>query len=321
MFKTLIKIALAVMIIFSFVAPANAVMLDFWAKVYAWDGTMTSKGNAVLTERNTGITFAVVMNNATATLETLYVYNNPRMISLANPVTGTDFADNAKGGDMVAFKVAPSETNELLVDVIVVDQVGGFTAFVKDFSINDHTIVIDERANIEHHGVAFIVTTTSSTETDTGIKFIKPTLISDMLIEVGLAWTSNVEINVGLLESGTNGDADGFIFEEGLPTAGYNSPFRPGVDRTSYFVSTAGEHPCFACGASEISIGTFLGNFGMGTEVTTLTASGKGLFHRESLMIHGTWENSLTYTFPAVAGTLADRPGWGLIHFWFTRIR
>jgi hypothetical protein len=138
---------------------------------------------------------------------------------------------------------------------------------------------------------------------------------------VGTAWTTNVEINVGLLESGTNGDADGFIFEEGLPTAGYNSPFRPGVDRTSYLVSTAGEHPCFACGAAVVSMGTFFGNFEMGTEVTSLAASGKGLIHRESLMIHGTWENSLTYTFPAVAGTLAGRPGWGLIHFWFTRIR
>ena len=69
MFKKLIKIALALMIVFALVAPSHAALRDYWAKVYAWDGSMTAKGNAVLTERNTGITFAVMMTDSSATLD------------------------------------------------------------------------------------------------------------------------------------------------------------------------------------------------------------------------------------------------------------
>jgi hypothetical protein len=321
------------MIVFSVAAPANAAAegawLDMWAKVYAWDGSMGADGRAILTERNSGITYVVMLANSSATLEVLYLHGRIPQAgnALVNPVTATDFANDLKGNDMVSFRVDPNGATGtgVTVDLIVVDQVGGYTAFVEDFTVNDHSIVIDERPNIEHHGVAFILTTTSSTEIETGINFEKNSRISDMLIEVGTVFSGGAGssfIDVGILSSGTNGDSDGFIYMAQLATAGYHSPFRPGINRTSYYISTAGEAPCFGCGALDLTMGTFLGNFDTGTEVTSLAGSGRGLFHREQLMIHGSWETSLTYTFGTAEayGTTAES-GWGLIHFWFTRIR
>jgi hypothetical protein len=321
MFKKLIKITLALLIVFAIAVPSHAAPRDYWAKVYAWDGSMTAKGNAVLTERNTGITFVVMMTDSAATLETLTYYDDQSMTSLANPVSATNFADDAICNDMVAFRTDPTATGDLLVDLIVVDQVGGYTAFVEDFSINTHTIVIDERPNVEHHGVAFLVTTGSSSEIDTGIDFEDDSIIHKMMIEVGTAFSGGAGsawVNVGILSSGTNGDADGFIYMEELATAGYHDPFRPGPGISSYAVSSGGERACLAPAAGgTLTAGTFLGNFSIGTSDTALANSGEGIIHREQLMIHGSWENSLTYTF----ATSEAATGWGLVHFWFTRIR
>lgn len=332
MFKKLIKITLALMIVFVFVAPVNAQPLDFWAKVYAWDGRMGADGHAILTERNTGIMFAVMVADSSATLETLYNYNDQRMTSLANPVNGTNFEDDTKANGMVSFRVDPQGTG-VTVDVIVVDQVGGYTAFVEGMGVNDHSIVLDERHGVVHHGVAFILTTSSSNETYTGVKFDRVSIIHDMIIEVGTVFSGGAGsawINVGLAEgittagggtyAGTNGDSDGFIYMEELATAGWHSPFRPGPNLSSYvFTSGAGEFT----GALNVALGgaltagTLLGHFAIGTTDSGAAGSWQGVVNQERLVLYGTWEQNLTYTFATAEAT----DGWGLIHFWFTRIR
>jgi hypothetical protein len=323
MFKKLIKITLALMIVFAFVAPAHAATLDFWAKVYAWDGSMGADGHAILIERNTGITFAVMQSGSKATLEALRIYGDDTQTALANPVTGTDFADDTKGNDMVSFRVDPSEAGDAVVDVIVVDQVGGYTAFVEGMTVNDHAIVLDERLGVVHHGAAFIVTTTSSTEVDTGIEFERVTIIHNMMIEVGTVFSGGAGsswINVGLATGGTNGDGDGFIYMEELATAGWHNPFRPGPNLTSYvFTSGAGEFTAalnVALGGA-LTAGTYIGHFAIGTTDSGAAGSWQGIVNQERLVIYGTWEQSLVYNFATAEAT----DGWGLIHFWFTRIR
>lgn len=296
---------------FAFASPSQAAFKDMWAKVYSWDGSMTADGRYELTEITSGVTFVVMQANSVATLETLYYYNNSAFTALANPVSGTNFASDTVCNDMVSFRVDPSETNDTYVDLIVVDQAGGYTAFVENFSEYKHSIIIDERPGVKHHGVAFIYTTGSSSEIDTGIDFDTNSLIHDMILEIGTAFDTDVGINVGILSSGTNGDPDGFISGATLATAGYKSPWRAGVDLTSYSYSSGGEAGAII---NKPTVGTFLGYVDAGTSDT---ADDAGLAFKEQIMLHGTWETSLTYTF----STTAASTGWGMIHYWFTRVR
>jgi hypothetical protein len=314
MFKRFLTIVLAIGLIFSLTMPAKAANKDMWAYVYSWDGTVTGEGKLELTRITSGVTFAVMMADSSATLETLYYYDTPAMTSLANPVTGTSFADNAICNDMVRFRVDPTETGDADVDLMVVNQSGGYSAFVEDFNEYKHSIIIDQRPNIRHHGYAFIVTTGSSSEIDTGIDFPDDSVIDMMLIEVGTGFAGGTTplLNVGILSSGTNGDANGFIESCDVATAGYNDPYRAGIDLTSYSVSSGGEDGAII---NSGVVGTLLGHMDVGTSDTGDGHAG-GIY-KSQLLIHGTWENSLTYTF----GTSHASTGWGVIHFWFTRIR
>jgi hypothetical protein len=324
--KKLLKLALILTVAFALVVPAHAAYKDMWAKVYSWDGRISNTGKMVLTEITSGITYAVLMKDSSATLETLYYYGNDAYTSLANPVTGTNFASDSISGDRVAFRVDPAETNDTAVDLMVTDQAGGYSAFVENFDVYTHTIVIDERPNVKHHGYAFIDTGTASTDIDTGIDFDRPTIIHDMIVEVGLAFPTNMYLDVGLDTSGTNGLSQGFIDGMGLGTAGYHQLNRPGVDLTLTMVNTNstsswGYYISDASATSsevELNIGTWLGHieFAVSTGETNAIFS-QGGFLRQELMIHGTWEQTLVYSF----GTTSASTGWGVIHYWFTRIR
>ena len=111
----------------------------------------------------------------------------------------------------MAFRCDPTETTDTYVDLIVVDQAGGYTAFVEDFDEYTHSIIIDERPNVRHHGCAFIATGGSSTEIDTGIDFDDVSIIDYMVVEIGTAISGGTTplLDVGILSSGTNGDSDG----------------------------------------------------------------------------------------------------------------
>ncbi|GAJ06197.1 unnamed protein product, partial [marine sediment metagenome] len=59
----------------------------------------------------------------------------------------------------------------------------------------------------------------------------------------------------------------------------------------------------------------WLMHYGAGSNETVTTY--RGHIIRDQVLIYGTWENSLTYTF----ATSRPLVGWGIIHYWFTRIR
>lgn len=191
-----------------FAAPANAALQDFWAYVYKWTGGMNADGTMALTRLTSGVTFKVLAS-ATTTAETLYVYDSRALTSLTNPVSTSDFASATVCNDKVAFRTDPTDsTNDRYVDLIVVDTAGGYTAFVQNFDKYQHTIVIDERPNVMHHGCIWFEPTTTD-ETSTGVTLPYVSMIHDVRVEVTV--TANADtINVGILSSGTGGDADGF---------------------------------------------------------------------------------------------------------------
>lgn len=214
---------LALFAIFMFAMPAQAVLQDMQATVYKWEGGMGADGKAVLTKIESGITFQVLAYGAD-TLETTYYPK--KTTSLTNPVTTTSFASTSICNKKVAFRVDPTDvTYDRYVDLIVRDNNGGYTAFVSGFDQYTHTIVIDERPNIRHSGVAWFTHAASSTATDTGISFLPKTFIDDVRIEVVTA-DSGITINVGTedtaagFRSGVSLTNTGFVADTGVITNG-----------------------------------------------------------------------------------------------------
>lgn len=214
-----IKTLVIAFILAAFIAPAFAATHDYSAEVYFWNGKLTANGNKVLTRITSGVTFKVLAVG-TDTSETLTYYRGTT--SLTNPVTTTNFASDTVCADRVRFRCDPTDaTNDRDVDLIVVDTAGGYTAFVEDFSYYDHTIVIDERPNVMHSGCIWFAPSTA--ETDTGIDFDYDTRIDSIVVEIVTVDASNT-IDVGILSSGTGGDADGLLDGVSTATAGYILP-------------------------------------------------------------------------------------------------
>jgi hypothetical protein len=211
-------------------APAQAVLQDMQAAVYKWEGGMGSDGKAVLTRVESGIQFQV-LSHGTATLETTYYPK--KTTALTNPVTTTSFASSTICNKRVAFRVDPTDSvDDRYVDLIVTDTNGGYTAFVEHFDQYTHTIVIDERPNILHHGIAWFSHADSSTVTDTGINFLPKTFIQDVRVEVITA-DAGITINVGTadtaagLRSGVLLTSTGFVADTGVITGGTTIDYTP----------------------------------------------------------------------------------------------
>lgn len=281
-------------IAFFVAGPAQAAYKDMWANVYKWEGKQSADGKPVLTRLTTGVTFKVLAINTT-TAETLYYYKGTT--ALTNPVTTTNFASNTVCNDQVRFRVDPTDaTNDRYVDLIVVDTNGGYTAFVENFDAYQHTIVIDERPNILHHGMIWFDATTTA-ETDTGIDFLADTMIHDVRVEV-VTTASAKTLDVGLLSTETSGDADGFRDGVLLTTAGY-------VADTG--VVTAGTTIDWTAAST---YGALLYKSIAGSDAVE---SGGGRSYLGHIVTSGK-ASSLTYSQSSTSGD-------GYIHYFFTRLR
>ena len=223
----LFTLALAA-VFFLIAVPAQAVLQDMQASVYKWEGGMGSDGKAVLERITSGITFDVLAVDAN-THETLYYPQ--KSTSLTNPVTTTSFGAAAICNDRVAFRVDPTDaTSDRYVDVIVTDTNGGYSVFVENFDKYTHTIVIDERPNVLHHGIMWFDHAASSTATDTGVNFLPKTFIQDVRVEVITA-DSGITINVGTADTaagfrtGLSLTTAGFVADTGVITDGSTSDY------------------------------------------------------------------------------------------------
>lgn len=281
---------------FGFAAPVQAEIQDMWAAVYKWEGGMSADGKPVLTQLTTGVTFKVLAIDSD-TAETLYYPVAKANTSLTNPVTTTNFASDTVCKDRVAFRVDPTDaTNDRYVDLIVVDTVGGYSIFVENFDKYQHTIVIDERPNVMHHGIIWFGASSTS-EIDTGIDFTPDTFVHDVRVEV-VTVASAISLDVGILSSGTGGDADGFRANVLLTTAGYVKDTAVVTDGTTIDFTGASTY------------GVLLVTAITGSDAVA-TGGGKSYL---GYAIDGTSTSSLTYTMNSTTGA-------GYVHYWFNRMR
>lgn len=284
---------LALFTIFTASAPAYAAWSDMWADVYSWDGDINGDGTLALTKITSGVTYQVLAVG-TDTEETLYVYDSDAFTSYGNVVTTTYF--NAV--DRVQFRVDPTDaTSDRYVDLVVTDTAGGYTAFVEDFDKYTHSIIIDERPNVMHHG--FIPIASSTAETDTGIDFDYDTYIHDVRVEI-VTVDATETLDVGLLSTETAGDANGLRAAISVATAGFPSDTAVITDG-----STSDYVPASTYGA--LLVTAITGSDGAATH------GGKSYIGH---IVTGANAVSLTHTGSAGSDTLV-----GYIHYWFTRMR
>lgn len=294
--KKVFRLILAVLALIFIMAPvpAQAEVQDFWANVYSWDGKQNTDGTPVLTRLTSGVTFKVLAVGAD-TAETLTEYGETT--SLANPVTATNYASNTVCNDRVAFRTDPTDaTSDRYVDLIVVDTNGGFTTFVEDFDKYNHTIIIDERPGILHHGMIWFGASNNAA-TDTGVDFLPDTEIFDVIVEI--VTVDNTEtLNVGTADT-----AAGFINTLSLATAseGY---------KTDTGVITGGTTIDYV---PATQYGTLLTTAITGSDAVA-TVGGNTRKHH-FVTTAGT-DDDLYYTGSAGSDTAA-----GYIHYYFMRLR
>lgn len=300
--KITFVLALALLAVFAF-GNADAVQRRYEAQVYKYDvnkGTVESQ-LTVANLRITGIQYAVYAVG-TATLETILGRIGPTgqaVTAKTNPVTSTVFATD---GGRISFVCDPTDaTNDRYVDLLVIDTVGGFTAFVKNFDPSTHTITIDETRNRLHRGSVWFGGTTS--EMSTGITFGQNTFIHDVQVEVVTAAAAST-LHVGLLSSGTTGLATGFRSNVLLTNTG--NVIDTGVVSSSNSVDFN----------QVTTYGTLLytavtGSATYGSSTAKIAVGGRSYIGH---MIRGTQTGVLTYTAGA---TIAK----GFIHYQFTPVR
>lgn len=223
------KLLLALFLVVAFALPAQAEMRKMWAQAYKWEGGMDADGTMTLTKLNDSVRFWVQAVSAD-TLETLYEYDDPSNTSLDNPITVANFEDATVCNGLIAFNVDPTDANDKAVDLYVVMQDGGFFVFVEDFDENQHTIVIDARPGVEHHGIYRTAVISSTTEVDTEVDFSYDTVVRAVTVEI-ITEDAGTTVDIGI-DTSAAGDVDGFVDGISLATAGF-------VDNT---LTTVGEY-------------------------------------------------------------------------------
>jgi len=268
------------------VAPADAAVQHFIAKVYK----QTTERADQLTEITSNITYQVLATDSD-TEETLY--SDTALTSKTNAVTTTVFNTQ----DRIDFYCDPTDSGDVQVDLVVTHTDGGFSVFVEDFDIYTHSIVIDERPNILHHGMV-LFEDADGASTDTGVDFLPDTVIFNMAVEV-------VTIDNGqVIDIETADTANGFAVAVPMTTAGYYWIGKPTITAggTETYVSTA----AYA--------GSLMGSSLAGAN--TATDEGSSYLWPHTVITSGT-DDDLYFDTDASSGFAAT----GYIHYFFIRMR
>jgi len=221
--KKIFAVLIAALMVFGFaVADSNAAMRHFEAKVFKMSNDLNN-----LVEISDTVTYKVLQASSDSS-ET--IYSDANRTAMTNPVAASVFTTK----DRVDFWCDPTATDDLSIDLIVVDQNGGFTAFLEDFKPTTHSIVIDERPNIRHTGVIWTEPAAQYTVYD-GVKFLADTAVHNVKLEVVTVLASQT------MDIGMTTDADGFLNEASLTTATVIDPMSPTYTAvgTYAYISTA----------------------------------------------------------------------------------
>lgn len=225
-----------------------------------------------------------VYDAGTKTLST--IYGNDNLLARTNPITRTVYDTIGK----VEFWAAATS-----VDIFIADDRGN-TAHVPGVTPTQHVLQL-HRDGISKCFVAPFIFNAGGTEVDTGLDFPLNTVIQDFAVEV-VTVDATETLNVGLLSSETNGDADGICVGASLASATFLRPWTITNSTTEDFVATTLKGDLLGVGAVGSSANNDFGQPGGWGHIVT-----------------GANARSLSYT-PSTSDT-----GAGYIYVFFRHLR
>lgn len=226
-----------------------------------------------------------VYDAGTKTLSTIYADEN--RTAKANPITRAQFAT-----DLGIKFWSPSTSHD-----VVVSSSDGSQAKGDGVTPNSHLLKMN-RSGAQKVLVAPFDVANGVAEVDTGLDFPRFTLIRPLIIEVVTA-DSGDTIDVGILSSETNGDADGLALGVSIASAGFIRPWVTTVGSNEVFIATP-------------TNGVLIGRGSAGTDAANDFGQPGGYGH----IINASNGTSLSYDLSAGATT-----GVGYIHCPFQHLR
>lgn len=211
------------------------------------------------------------------TLATLYKDIN--QTSLANPITTTQFAID----DEVRFFGTATT-----YDVLVFCPADGRFAELKGIGPGTHNLLLSKFDKERCYAVA--ATFNNNVETDSGLDLLPGDFVYDIGV-LTITLDATETISVGLLSTGTAGDADGFAALTSINAVGYVHSTAPAftVGTNETYVSTAA------------TVGILLGRSVVGTDANEDT----GIHSMHGYRANGTNTSQVTYTCSAGSDTFA----------------
>jgi hypothetical protein len=216
--------------------------------------------------------YVFVYDAGTKTLST--IYSDTARTSKTNPVTRTQFATD--GG--INF-YGPNSS----YDIFIAHSDGSIATY-SGVTSTMHRLYLDRTGSDKMMVVPFA---SNTTETDTGVDFPKNSFVRPPLIEVVTAHSAKT-IDVGLLSSETNGDADGFIVGASLASTGFVRPW----------TTTTGSNETYV---NLVTLGALIGKGSTGTDAANDFGQLGGYGH----IVTGSNATSLTYTCSSGTTTAA----------------
>jgi len=306
--KRFLKIAAAFMFMAVLcVGPAQAGYDHYTINVYRDVGYRTgSFGHEQVTS---GCQYAILYNGSLNYCSMTTVYSDKGMTSIQNPVDNETFDAAGK----IDFYIDSADGST--VDIILVDNSGGFTLYMNDVPPSCHTAIINERAGEMHQGTAWYTlspesswSTASSAAANmhTDITLHALTMIHDVYVEpIVVSTLSQSEgASAGQINIGYGSVYDAFMLEEIVDTkarATKDAIMLTTASSGGIFDGAVWTYNCIEATPGDINIRPFL--------------------IRENVSLNWTRDSGSDSVPEAQTMALAGTNGWGFIHYWFTSIR
>lgn len=225
-----------------------------------------------------------VYQAGTKTLATLYA--DEVGTTLANPITRAQFATD----DKIKFYAGDAS-----VDLVVCHE-DGSNGFFPGYAPTNHTLMLDRSGSDKVIVIPFVFN--NNVETDTGIDVPLNSVVMPPVVEV-VTVDATETLDVGLLSSETNGDANGLIAAAPLDNAVFIRPWTITDGATEDYVSAP-------------YLGALIGLGSAGTNTANDFGQPGGYGH----IVTGSNAKSITYTCSAGSDTAA-----GYIYMPIKRLR
>jgi len=243
--------------------------------------------------------------------ETADIYSDKGLTSMTNPVTATVFETK----DRIDFYYDDA-TYTSDVDVIVVDNAGGYTLFMDGINENVHSCVINERPNEMHHGLIWWNTSCTSTDikdyTNTGHNGGY-----DTGIDVAVGTVIHPKVIYNVLSESHDSESGNVIVTFGLGAANAGLAFGQQADKLTGYSNT-GIYGYASNAESMMALGhLFLNAYDCGaTEITTMYWPVDYFVWSTASLTYSLWSGDDNET--GVGEDPFRDMGWGFIHWFFT---